>query len=447
MVRVIVIGSGAAGMTAASEAKRADPSAEVTVFTEDEHIAYSPCVIPWALEGKAKWEDIVMHDADFYSKNRGINVNTRTKVTEVNDSERTVTTENGDVFQYDSLIIATGSSVFIPPVEGKDLQNVFGIKTIIDGKAIESALKDVKRVVIAGAGVIGLETALSLINIGKEVTVIEMMSQVIPRIADSDMAAPIQKYLEEKGVKFIMNAPLKKVNGTEKVEGVTAGDTEYPCEMVIFATGVRANLAIPKMLELDIGQLGAVITAPTMQAYKRGRLCSNIFLAGDVVQCQSAVTSGATMSQLGSSAVKQGLVAGKNAVGFKSVSGPVASPWVSAIGDLQIAGTGMSEGLASWYGLEIVSGKATGLTRARYYPGGKELTVKIIADKCSHRIIGAQILSEEEVTGRINWLTSAIIEGVTAEDFAVRSENAYCPPTNQVRDVVLSAVDDLIKKL
>ncbi len=447
MVRVIVIGSGAAGMTAASEAKRADPGAEVTVFTEDEHIAYSPCVIPWALEGKAKWEDIVMHDADFYSKNRGINVNTRTKVTEVNDSERTVTTENGDVFQYDSLIIATGSSVFIPPVEGKDLQNVFGIKTINDGKAIESALKDVKRVVIAGAGVIGLETALSLINIGKEVTVIEMMSQVIPRIADSDMAEPIQKYLEEKGVKFVMNAPLKKVNGTEKVEGVTAGDTEYPCEMVIFATGVRANLAIPKMLELDIGQLGAVITAPTMQAYKRGRLCSNIFLAGDVVQCQSAVTSGATMSQLGSSAVKQGLVAGKNAVGFKSVSGPVASPWVSAIGDLQIAGTGMSEGLASWYGLEIVSGKATGLTRARYYPGGKELTVKIIADKCSHRIIGAQILSEEEVTGRINWLTSAIIEGVTAEDFAVRSENAYCPPTNQVRDVVLSAVDDLIKKL
>ena len=447
MVRVIVIGSGAAGMTAASEAKRADPGAEVTVFTEDEHIAYSPCVIPWALEGKAKWEDIVMHDADFYSKNRGINVNTRTKVTEVNDSERTVTTENGDVFQYDSLIIATGSSVFIPPVEGKDLQNVFGIKTINDGKAIESALKDVKRVVIAGAGVIGLETALSLINIGKKVTVIEMMSQVIPRIADSDMAEPIQKYLEEKGVKFVMNAPLKKVNGTEKVEGVTAGDTEYPCEMVIFATGVRANLAIPKMLELDIGQLGAVITAPTMQAYKRGRLCSNIFLAGDVVQCQSAVTSGATMSQLGSSAVKQGLVAGKNAVGFKSVSGPVASPWVSAIGDLQIAGTGMSEGLASWYGLEIVSGKATGLTRARYYPGGKELTVKIIADKCSHRIIGAQILSEEEVTGRINWLTSAIIEGVTAEDFAVRSENAYCPPTNQVRDVVLSAVDDLIKKL
>lgn len=447
MVKVIVIGSGAAGMTAASEAKRADPTADVTVFTEDEHIAYSPCVIPWALEGKAKWEDIVMHDSEYYSKERGITVLTRTKVTGVNDSEKTVTLENGDVYNYDSLIIATGSTVFIPPVEGKDLQNVFGIKTINDGKAIEAALKDAENVVIAGAGVIGLETALSLVGIGKKVTIIEMMSQVIPRIADSDMAAPVQKYLEEKGVEFVMNAPLKKVNGNGKVESVTAGDKDYPCEIVIFATGVRANLTIPKMLELDIGQLGAVITAPTMQAYKRGRLCKDIFLAGDVVQCQSAVTSGATMSQLGSSAVKQGLVAGKNAVGVPAVSGPVASPWVSAIGELQIAGTGMSEGLASWYGLNIVSGKATGLTRARYFPGGKQLTVKVIADSCSHRIIGAQIISEEEVTGRINWLTSAVIDGVTAEDFIVRAENAYCPPTNQVRDVVLAAVDDLIKKL
>lgn len=332
-------------------------------------------------------------------------------------------------------------------MEGKDLKGVFGIKTVNDGKAIEAYLAGAKKVVIAGAGVIGLEAALSLVNIGKDVTVIEMMDQVIPRIADSDMAAPIQKYLEDHGVKFVMKAPLQKVCGTEKVEGVVAAGVEYPCDLVIFATGVRANLTIPKMLELDIGQLGAVVTAPTMQAYKRGRLVPNVFLAGDVVQCQSAVASGPTMSQLGSSAVREGLVAGRNAVGGSSICGPVASPWVSAIGEKQIAGTGMSLGLASWYGMKTVCGKAEGLTRARYYPGGKPLVVKVLADACSHRIVGAQIISEEDVTGRINWLTSAIIEGVTAEDFAVRAENAYCPPTNQVRDVVLAAVDDLVKKL
>ena len=434
-------------MTAASEARRCDPSSNVTVITEDEHIAYSPCVIPWALEGKTKWEDIVMHDAAFYKNERQIDVLTRTKVVSVSDADKKVATEDGKEFSYDSLIIATGSSVFIPPVEGKDLKGVFGIKTVNDGKAIEAALKDAKKVVIAGAGVIGLEAALSMVNIGKDVTVIEMMDQVIPRIADADMADPIQKYLEDRGIKFVLKAPLQKVCGTDRVTGVVAADKEYPADIVIFATGVRANLTIPKMLELDIGQLGAVITAPTMQAYRRGRLVRDVFLAGDVVQCQSAVVAGPTMSQLGSSAVREGLVAGRNAVGVSAVCGPVASPWVSAIGDMQIAGTGMSLGLASWYGINVVTGKAQGLSRARYYPGGKPLTVKVLADRCSHRIIGAQIICEEDVTGRINWLTSAIIDGVTAEDFAIRAENAYCPPTNQVRDVVLFAVDDLLRNL
>ena len=154
------------------------------------------------------------------------------------------------------------------------------------------------------------------------------------------------------------------------------------------------------------------------------------------------------MSQLGSTAVKQGHVAGNNAVSQeKLLFGPVASPWVSVIGEKQIAGTGLSLGLASWYGIDVVCGKAEGLTRARYYPGGKELKVKVLADKTSHRIIGAQIIAGEEATGRIDWLTAAAINGMTAEDFLVRSENAYCPPTSMVKDVVISAVEDLCKNL
>ena len=442
---IIVIGSGAAGMSAASSAKRADPQAKVTVFTEDEHIAYSPCVIPWAIEGKTGWNDIIMHDAAYYKKERDIEVLTKTSVTAVDGANKTVTA-GGKTYNYDSLVIATGGTVFIPPIEGKDLKNVFVVRTINDGKAIQEALKTSKTVVIGGAGVIGLEMALSLKEMGKDVIVIEMMDQVIPRIADKDMADPIQKYLEGKGIKFVMKAPIQAVKGKDKVEGVTAAGADYACDMVIFATGVRANLAIPKMLELDIGQLGAVAVAPTMQPYKRGRLVNDVFLAGDVVQCQSAVMPGPTMSQLGSTAVRHGIIAGANAAGENRITGPVASPWVSVIGDMHIAGTGLSLGLASWYGIKTVEGKADGLTRARYYPGGKPLTVKVIADAFSHRIIGAQIIAGEDATGRIDWLTSAIIEGVTAEDFAYRSENAYCPPTSMVRDVVLMAVDDLCSK-
>ena len=445
--RIIVIGSGAAGMSAASAAREASPDADITVFTEDEDIAYSPCAIPWGIESRSQWDEIVMHTPQFYSEKRNIRVLTKTKVESVDGEAKTVTA-GGESYPYDSLVIATGGRVFVPPIAGTDLKNVFVVRTVRDGKDIQAALSDVDRVVIGGAGVIGLELAVSLRGMGKDVTVIEMMDQVIPRIADKDMADEIQAHLEEKGIRFVMKAPIQAVNGDGRVESVTAAGQEYPCGLMIFATGVRANLDIAKSLGLDVGQLGALVASPTLNAYRRGRLVPDVFVAGDVMQCESAVMSGATMSQLGSTAVRQGRVAGHNAAGGdKMLFGPVASPWVSVIGDKQIAGTGLSLGLASWYGIDTVTGKAEGLTRARYYPGGMELKVKVIADRTTHRIVGAQIIAGEEATGRIDWLTSAIINGMTAEDFLVRSENAYCPPTSMVKDVVISAVEDLCRHL
>ena len=445
--RIIVIGSGAAGMSAASAAREASPDADITVFTEDEDIAYSPCAIPWGIEGRSQWDEIVMHTPQFYSEKRNIRVLTKTKVESVDGEAKTVTA-GGESYPYDSLVIATGGRVFVPPIAGTDLKNVFVVRTVRDGKDIQAALSDVDRVVIGGAGVIGLELAVSLREMGKDVTVIEMMDQVIPRIADKDMADEIQAHLEEKGIRFVMKAPIQAVNGDGRVESVTAAGQEYPCGLMIFATGVRANLDIAKSLGLDVGQLGALVASPTLNAYRRGRIVPDVFVAGDVMQCESAVMPGATMSQLGSTAVRQGRVAGHNAAGSdKMLFGPVASPWVSVIGDKQIAGTGLSLGLASWYGIDTVTGKAEGLTRARYYPGGMELKVKVIADRTTHRIVGAQIIAGEEATGRIDWLTSAIINGMTAEDFLVRSENAYCPPTSMVKDVVISAVEDLCRHL
>jgi len=444
--KIIVIGSGAAGMTAASAAKRADPNADVTVFTEDEHIAYSPCVIPWVLEGKVAWEDIIMHDPSFYSEERRINVRTRTKVTAADIDARTVTAD-GIAHVYDSLVVATGGNVFRPPIKGVDLGNVFVVRTVNDGKMIEAAMKNSEKVVVAGAGVIGLEMALSMKNSGKDVTVVEMLDQLIPRMADKDIADIVQKYLTSFGIKFVLGTPIGSIDGDGTVKNVTAGGNVYECDMVILATGVRANLEIPRMLGLDIGKLGGVTVSQTMRPYRNGKIVDNVFVAGDVVQCESAVASGPTMSQLGSTAVKHGIVAGKNAAGGNAVSGAVASPWVSVIGDMHIAGTGLSENLAAWYGVRTVSGKAKGYTRARYYPGGKEMIVKIVADADTHVMVGAQLIAGEDATGRIDWLTEAIINGTKAEDFLARAENAYCPPTSMVRDVVISAVDNLCNNL
>lgn len=445
--RIVVIGSGAAGMSAASAARKASSNAEITVITRDEDVSYSPCAIPWGIEGRSGWDEIVMHDPEFYRRERNIEVVTRTDVESVDPDARTVTA-GGRTYPYDALVLATGGSVFVPPVEGRDLDNVFVVRTVRDGKDIQRALEGAERVVIGGAGVIGLELAVSISAMGKDVTVVEMMDQIVPRIADKDISDRVQAHLEERGIKFVLKAPIQAVNGDGKVESITAAGVDYPCDVMIFATGVRANLDIPKALGLDIGQLNALDVAPTLNVYRRGRLVPDIYAAGDVIQCQSAVMPGPTMSQLGSTAVKQGIVAGNNAAGGPiKLFGAVCSPWVSVIGDLQVAGTGLSLGLAAWYGIDVVCGEATGLTRARYYPGGRELTVKVLADRTTHRLVGAQIVAGEEATGRINWLTCAIADGMTAETFLAESENAYCPPTNMVRDVVFLAMEDLCDHL
>ncbi|MEM2979142.1 MAG: FAD-dependent oxidoreductase, partial [Methanomassiliicoccales archaeon] len=271
--KIIVIGSGAAGMTAASTAREHSKDAEITVFTEDEYIAYSPCAIPFVLEGKIKdFESIVMHTPEFYKKERNIIVHTKTKVTSVDVDKKIVKIADGTEYTYDALVVATGGTVFIPPVEGVNLPGVFTVRNIADGKAIQKAMKNAKSVVVAGAGVIGLEMAVAFKHAGLDVTVIEMFPQVIPRIFDSDMAKLVQEYCEQQGIKFVLNTPIGGIKGNGRVEKVVAGGKEYPCDFVIMATGVRANLELPNIMGLDIGPLGAVRVSPTLQPYKKGRL-------------------------------------------------------------------------------------------------------------------------------------------------------------------------------
>jgi NADH oxidase (H2O2-forming) len=446
--KIVVIGSGGAGISAASAARSVNVDAEIVVLTEEEYVSYSPCAIPFVLEGKIKdFRSIIMHDPDYYERERNITMRTRTKATAVDIDKKTVSLSTGESLNYDSLIIATGGTVFIPPVEGADLPGVFKLRSIADGMSIQKALKDVRSVVIAGAGVIGLEAAMAFHHLGKQVTVVEMYPQVVPRILDADIAGEVQSHCEAEGIHFIMGTPLGAIRGQGKVEKVIIGSKEVPCEMVIMATGIRANLELPNQIGLEIGALGAVRVSPTLQPYRKGRLVKDVYLAGDLIMCESAVAPGPTMSQLGSTAVREGRVAGINAAGGYALFPGVLSAWVSQIGDLQVAGTGLSKGLAEYYGLSTVEARASGLTRARYYPGGKSLEVKLIADRESHKLLGAQIIGGEDITGRINWVTAAILNGSTVEEFVTSYENAYCPPTSMVRDVVSSAAIALAAKL
>lgn len=446
--RIFVIGSGAAGMTAASTAREHAKDAEIVLFTEDMDVAYSPCAIPFVIEGRIKdFNSIIMHTPEWYRKERGIAIHTKTKVTHVDLDAKRLTLQDGTVLPFDVLVMATGGSVFVPPVEGANLRGVFPVRWLQDGKAILHALDEVQSVVVAGAGVIGLEMAVALRYRGKEVTVVEMFNQSMPRLVDEDMARLVQVHCESLGVKFLLGAPLASIGGVERVESVRVATKDIPCQMLILATGVRPNLELPNQMGLDLSPLGAVRVSASLQPYRKGRLVKDLYLAGDVMSCESAIVPGPTLSQLGSSAVRQGRVAGMNAAGGYAQFPGVTSPFISVIGDIQVGGVGMSRGLADYYGIKALEGKAHGLTRARYYPGGKPLTVKVLADPSSRKLIGAQVVGGEEVTGRINWLGAAIMKGVTADEFQVGFENAYCPPVSMVKDVVNEAVDDLVTKL
>jgi len=446
--RILVVGSGAAGMTAASSAREQDAQAEITVVTEDRYVAYSPCAIPFVIDGTiSDFDSIVMHTPDFYREEKSIEVLTQTMATTVDIEKKACVLSNGTTRMFDALVIATGGSVMVPPVEGVRLPGVFGVRSIDDGKAIQAASISAITVAIVGAGVIGLEMALAMKKLGKHVIVVEMLPQVVPRILDADMAEVVQRHCESKGLRFILKTPLGKVLGKERVEGIVAGNENIASDMVILATGVRPNLEIPNQLGLEIGALGGVRVSPSLHPYRKGRPMKDLYLAGDVIMCDSEAINGPTMSQLGSSAVRQGKVAGINAAGGQALYPGSLGSWISQLGDMQVAGSGLSRGLADYYGVTIAEGKAVGLTRARYYPGGRQITVKLMAERSSRRIVGAQIVGGEEVTGRINWLSGAILARVTVEEFVSNYENAYCPPTSMVKDVVVSAAEDLLKKL
>ena len=270
-------------------------------------MAYSPCAIPFVIEGRIKdFDSIVMHTPEWYRKERGIAVHTKTKVTHVDLDARRLTLQEGSVLPFDVLVLATGGSVFVPPVDGATLPGVFPVRWLQDGKAILQALDEVQSVVVAGAGVIGLEMAVALRYRGKEVTVVEMFNQSLPRLVDEDMARLVQVHCESLGVRFLLGAPLASIGGEGKVESVRVATNDIPCQMLILATGVRPNLELANQMGLDLSPLGAVRVSASLQPYRKGRLVKDLYLAGDVMSCESAIVPGPTMSQLGSSAVRQG---------------------------------------------------------------------------------------------------------------------------------------------
>ncbi|UCC59011.1 MAG: FAD-dependent oxidoreductase [Candidatus Bathyarchaeum sp.] len=443
--KIIVIGAHAAGLDAASAARKTDRTAEITLITKEKKTAYSRCGLPFVLGGHIPtFDDLVVFPERFY-KMMKLNLKTETTVTNIDPKAKTVAIQdksgNEETLQYDNLVITTGAIPFVPPIKGREKKGVYVVRTIEDGEKINQALQTAKSAVIVGAGLIGLEVAVACLERGLKTTVVEFLPYVLPVLLDKGMADRVQKELEEKGMRIIVGKGAEEILGTDKVTGVLVGGEEIPADVVVVATGVRANVELAKNAGVELGEKRAIKTNLRMETNIKG-----IYAAGDCVETINLVTRRPTMSQLGTTAVKQAKVAGINAAGgYATFTGALGS-WITRLFDTEIGGTGLTEFMAGRAGIETVTGTITSKTRADYFPGALPIRIKLIVEKESEKLIGAQIIGGEEVPQRINALSFAIQKEMTVRELA-KAETCYAPPVCETWEPMVLAAEMVIRRL
>lgn len=444
--RIVIIGAHAAGVDAASAARKTDRTAEITLITEEKNAGYSRCGLPFVLEGKIpSFQDLIVFPPSFYQMMK-LNLKTETKVTKIDTGKRVVEAVDKmgktEEIPYDSLIIATGASAFTPPIKGREKQGIMPLRTIEDGERIDKAIREgAKSAVVMGAGLIGLETAVALNERGLKVTVVEMLPQVLPAMLDPDMAKMVDEMLRQKGINILTGKPVEEFLGTDKVTGIIAGGEQINADLFISAFGVRANVQLAIDAGVAIGETRLIKTNPRMETNIK-----DVYAVGDCVESIHMVTQRPVVQQLGTVAVRQGKVAGVNAAGGYAVFPGVIGSAVTKLYDTQIGATGLTETAAKRAGIETVTGSITSKTRADYYPGASPIKVKLVVEKESQRIIGVQVIGGEDVTQRINAISFAIQKQMSVRELA-KADTAYAPPLNETWEPMVLAAEMALMKL
>jgi len=443
--RIVIIGAHAAGVDAASAARRTDRTAEITLVTKQKQAGYSPCGIPFVLGRHiSSFDKLVVFPQSFFQMMK-LNLMLETTATNIDTENKTVEIQDKTgaqkTLQYDSLIIATGAYPFVPPIKGREKQGVYVLRTIEDGKKIDQAIGNSGSAVVIGAGLIGLETAVAFIERGLKTTVVELLPQVLPAMIDADMAKIVQDMLEERGMRIITGKGVEEILGADRVTGVSVAGEQIPADLVVVATGVRANTELAQKAGITIGETRGIKTSMRMETNVK-----DVYAVGDCAESVNMVTQRPTLCQLGTAAVRQAKVAGINAAGGYAVFHGVIGSAVTKFFETEIGVTGLTEFFAKRAGLETVAGAITSKTRPEYYPGGLPIKIKLVVDKEGQRIVGAQMVGGEEVTQRVNALSFAIQKHMTVRELA-KADTAYAPPLNETWEPMVLAAEIALRKL
>jgi NADH oxidase (H2O2-forming) len=444
--RIVIIGAHAAGVDAASAARKTDRTAEITLITDEKYAGYSRCGLPFVIGGHIpSFSNLIVFPPSYFQMMK-LNLKTETKVTKIDTGKKVVATVdkagNTEEIPYDSLIIAAGASAFTPPIKGREKQGIIPLRTIEDGQRIDQLVREgAKTAVVMGAGLIGLETAVALQERGLKVTVVEMLPQVLPAMLDADIAKMVQEMLEQKGIRILTNKPVEEFLGADKVTGIVAGGEQINADLFVSAFGVRANTQLAVDAGIALGETRAIKTNARMETNVK-----DVYAVGDCAESTHIVTQKPALQQLGTVAVRQGKVAGINAAGGYALFTGVLGSAVTQLYDTQVGVTGLTEATAQRARIETVTGTISSKTKADYYPGALPIKVKLVVEKESQRIIGAQIIGGEEVTQRVNAVSLAIQKQMTVRELA-KADTAYAPPLCETWEPLVLAAEMVLMKL
>jgi NADPH-dependent 2,4-dienoyl-CoA reductase/sulfur reductase-like enzyme len=449
--KFLVIGGVAAGMSAASRAKRRKPDMEVTVLERGSFVSYGSCGLPYYVSDLVKdVQGLVVYDAAFFREKRGIDVLIRHEATKIDPEAKTVSARDLDSgeemkLDYDKLAICTGASPSRPPFPGVDLKNVFVIRTAEDGIALKSFIKDSgpKRAAIIGAGLIGLEMAESLKENEIEVLVIKRPGSIL-KMFDDDMAGMVEDELREKGVTLIKEAKIEGFEGNKEgqVKSVVLEDKSYDVDFVLLATGSTPNSSLAKEAGIEVAPNGTIVVDDRMQVSH-----PDIFAAGDCVGQKHMITGKDVYIPRGTTANKQGRIVGENAGGGNEIFEGVLGTAVSKIFDLTVARTGLSSAEAALEGFDFVTSTVAHPSHGHTYPNPEpeDMTIKLIVERTG-RLLGAQIVGRIGVAKRIDVFATALYNKMTVDQIA-NLDLCYSPPYAPVWDPILVAANVAQRKI
>jgi NADPH-dependent 2,4-dienoyl-CoA reductase/sulfur reductase-like enzyme len=446
--RLIVIGGVAAGMSAAAKALRTDRNLEVTVFEKGPYISYGACGMPYFIAGDIPDHRALIVRTPEQMAKQGVDVRLHHEVLTIDPVTKTVSVldrQPDRVFDehYDKLVIATGAGPVWPSLPGAHLAGVFGLRSLESGLAIKHFVAERKpqRAVIVGAGYIGVEMAETFRRLGLAVTMIVRSGKVMRTTIDDDMRELVHAELAGHGVEIVQDTPHafesdgNTSEGKASLAAVVTGTGRYPCDLALLGLGAQPNVEMAAIGGVKLGATGAIATDDHMRTN-----LPSVYAAGDCAEAYHLVTGRPAYIPLGSTANKQGRVAGENAADGEATFRGIMGTMVVRCFDLAVATTGLTSGEARAAGYDVEETMIQAKDISHYFPGAADIHVKLVAENRSGRLLGGQIAGQKGVAKRVDVLATALYSGLTIQDVQ-RLDLSYAPPFAPVWDPILVAAN------